>query len=102
MRAKRVDRNQADVVSALRAYGCVVQHLHTVGEGVPDLLVGHPHSRKLGLLEVKDGKKPPSARELTEAQVEFWERWSGFPIGLVTDVEGALRFARMLAFGDDK
>ena len=39
-RAARVDRNQAEIVVALRAGGASVQPLHAVGKGVPDLLVG--------------------------------------------------------------
>lgn len=102
MRRARVDANQPEIVKALRAYGCSVQHLHTVGTGVPDLLIGHPHSYRLGLLEVKDGEKSPSRRELTPEQVTFFAEWEGYPIGLATDVDSALRFARMLAFGDEK
>jgi hypothetical protein len=30
--------------------------------------------------------------------VKFWDEWRGCPMALVTDVEGALRFARMLTF----
>jgi hypothetical protein len=102
MRAKRVDRNQPEIVKALRAYGCSVQHTHMMGEGFPDLIVGHRHSHRIGFMEIKDGEKVPSARKLKKTQEKFFAEWGGFPIGLVTDVDGALRFARMLAFGDDK
>ena len=102
MRAKRADRNQPEIVKALRQYGCSVLHTHTMGEGFPDLIVGHPHSRRIGFIEIKDGLKPPSARKLTKPQKLFWTEWAEFPMAVVTDVEGALRFARMLAFGDDK
>lgn len=101
MRAKRVDRNQPEIVKALRAYGCSVWHTHMMGEGFPDLIVGHRRSNLIGFLEIKDGKKPPSARELTPAQRIFFMEWDGFPMAVVTDVDGALRFARMLAFGDE-
>lgn len=40
MRAAKVDKNQPEIVEALRAEGAVVQHLHAVGVGCPDLLVG--------------------------------------------------------------
>ena len=39
-RIARVDRNQAEIVQALRSMGATVQHLHTIGKGCPDILVG--------------------------------------------------------------
>ena len=39
-RAARVDANQREIVAALRKVGASVQHLHTVGGGCPDILVG--------------------------------------------------------------
>jgi hypothetical protein len=97
-RASRTDGNQAKIVAALRSYGCSVQLLHTVGQGCPDLMIGI-HGRT-GLLEVKDGDKPPSARQRTEDQKRWMSEWRGGPVGLVTHVDGALRFARQLAFGE--
>lgn len=41
---KRVDANQPAIVSALRQVGYHVIHLHTLGKGVPDILVtGYNH-----------------------------------------------------------
>ena len=86
-RAAKVDANQRQVVAALRGVGATVQLLHAVGEGCPDLLVGH-----LGvnyLLEVKDGQKPPSAQKLTPQQ-EIWHRdWRGHAV-VVNSPEAAL------------
>ena len=86
-RAAKVDANQRQVVAALRGAGATVQLLHAVGEGCPDLLVGH-----LGvnyLLEVKDGQKPPSAQKLTPQQ-EIWHRdWRGHRV-VVNSPEAAL------------
>lgn len=74
-RQAKTDANQAEIVAALRRVGASVQPLHAVGNGCPDLLVGF---RGLNyLLEVKDGKKPPSARGLTPDQ-EIWHlAWWG-------------------------
>ena len=36
---KKVDKNQKDVVKALRDYGADVFLLHMVGGGIPDLMV---------------------------------------------------------------
>lgn len=95
-RAARTDTNHAQIVKALRDYGCKVFDTSAIGAGFPDLLIGI-HGR-LGLVEVKGGQKPPSARRMTEAQVAFWDEWAGCPMALVQDVDSALRFARVLAF----
>ena len=87
-RAAKVDANQKIIVKALRDAGATVQHLHAVGAGCPDLLVGH---RGLShLVEVKDGKKPPSARKLTPDQVVWHRDWRGSPVHVVKSVTEAL------------
>ena len=86
-RAAKVDANQRQVVAALRGAGATVQLLHAVGEGCPDLLVGHLGANYL--LEVKDGQKPPSAQKLTPQQ-EIWHRdWRGHRV-VVNSPEAAL------------
>ncbi len=71
----RLDANQREVVETLRAFGCSVQSLASVGKGCPDLLVGY---RGLNiLLEVKDGTKKPSARVLTEDEARWHTAWGG-------------------------
>jgi hypothetical protein len=105
-RASRTDSTQSAIVDALRGYGCSVMPTHAVHAGFPDLVVGGPPGvdgrRRVGFVEVKDGSKPPSARRLTAAQIKFWDEWKGCPLALVTDVNGALTFARMLAFEEMK
>lgn len=89
-RAARVDANQAEIVKALRDSGCGVQSLAGVGDGCPDLLVHAPaYPWRHYLLEVKDGKKPPSERRLTPDQQKFHAQWKGF-IYVVTNVAEAL------------
>jgi len=90
MRAAKVDDNQRQIVAALLSAGCRVTLLHRVGGGVPDLLVGTP-SRRFILLEVKDGAKSPSRRELTPDQVRWHDQHAGFPVHVVTSAEAALR-----------
>ena len=74
-RIARVDRNQAEIVSALRQIGATVQPIHMVGRGCPDLLVGF-RSRNY-VLEVKDGAKVPSARKLTPDELRWHDDWRG-------------------------
>ena len=89
MRAARIDANHEQVVSALRAAGASVQSLAGVGKGVPDLLVGF--QGKTLLMEVKDGKKTPSERRVTEDQVRWHGAWCGGPLAVVDGVDAALR-----------
>jgi hypothetical protein len=74
-RAAKVDRNQAEIVAALRDIGATVQPLHAVGAGCPDLLVGFRGVNYL--IEVKDWQKPPSQRKLNDFQVEWHGGWKG-------------------------
>lgn len=76
------------VVRSLSAAGATVQSLSAVGEGVPDLLVGYRGTTYL--LEVKDGAKPPSARELTPAQIEWHVNWTGGSCVVVNSADEAL------------
>ena len=74
-RAAKVDSNQKEIVAALRGAGATVQHLHTVGQGCPDILVGY-RSRNY-LMEIKDGAKPPSKQKLTPDEEEWHAAWKG-------------------------
>jgi hypothetical protein len=90
VRAGRVDDNQPSVVMALRAIGCLVYTMHEVGGGFPDLLVGY---RGFWLpVEIKDGSKPPSARNLTPRQVTWHEKASihGLPVLIVLSAKDAI------------
>ena len=85
-RAANLDSNHRAIVLALQAIGATVQSLASMGGGVPDLLVGY-HGLNV-LLEVKDGDKSPSARELTGAELEFHRTWGG-QVALVYTAEQA-------------
>ena len=86
-RAARIDANQPAIVKALRAIGCSVDITSHVGNGFPDLTVGY--RKRTTLLEVKDGSKPPSDRELTPDQVKWHIAWRG-QVAVVTSVEEAI------------
>lgn len=87
--AARVDDNQGEVVEALRKIGAVVTPLHRVGQGVADLLVSF--RQQWFLLEVKDGAKPPSARDLTEDERK-WIAAQKAPVFIVTSALEAVQF----------
>ena len=87
MRAAKVDRNQAEIIAALRGAGATVQPLHTVGQGCPDLLVGF-RGRNF-LIEVKDWRKAPSQKRLNETQRDWHEGWKG-QVAKVEDIPAAM------------
>jgi len=87
MRAAKVDDNQKEIVKALRTLGCSVQHLHNVGAGCPDLLVGYKGFNIL--LEVKDGNKSPSQQKLTPDQIIWHRDWRGH-VNVVNSSEQAI------------
>jgi len=85
--AARIDANQEQIVSALRAMGATVR-IVTQGNGLPDLLVGF---RGITILmEVKDGQKVPSARKLTPAEQKFFDEWRGGIVAIVNSVDEAI------------
>lgn len=93
MRLKaRVDRNQKEIVEALRKAGACVLHLHQLGKGVPDLLV---YRGGYFLLEIKDGSKPSSSQKLTPAEKKWIRGWHG-PIQVVRSPEEALKAVRAI------
>lgn len=74
-RAAKIDANHPEIVAALRAIGASVQSLASIGQGCPDLLVGYRGANYA--LEVKDGNKPPSKRQLTPDELRWHRTWAG-------------------------
>jgi hypothetical protein len=83
--AARVDANQEQIVSALRAAGAYVWII-----GLPvDLLVGYKNHTFL--VEIKDGPK----KKLTKLQQDFFKNWTGGTLARIDGPEAALRMLRM-------
>jgi hypothetical protein len=79
--AKKVDANQEQIVSALRAAGAYVWII-----SLPvDLLVGY--KGHTFLVEIKSTSK----KRLTPLQADFFENWCGGTLARVNDAESALR-----------
>jgi len=74
-RAARRDANHQEVGDFLRKAGWSVLDLADAGDGVPDYAVAKHNFA--ALLEVKDGKKPPSARQLTPKEQAVRDSWQG-------------------------
>lgn len=97
-RAAKIDANQPAIVTALRQAGATVYSLAAVGQGIPDLLVGY--AGRTALVEVKDGSKVPSARQLTPDQQQWHQTWQGGTLAVVPDVEAALRVLAVMRGSD--
>ena len=97
--AKKVDKNQGEIVETIRAAGCLVESLAGVGKGVPDLLVAYESNAgecKFAMFEIKDGQKSKSAQALTDAQKIWHKKYDRWPVCLVDSPETALRHLRVL------
>jgi hypothetical protein len=84
----RTDANHAVIVQALEQLGCSVLSLANLGNGAPDLLVAR--AGRMYLMELKDGSKPPSKRQLTPDERAFHLAWQG-RIDVVETVGAAIR-----------
>ena len=74
----RTDRNQKDLVKALRGIGAIVWPTHRLGGGFPDLLVGF--KKTFYLYEIKDPQQPPSGRLLTGPEEKFFRMFLEYPV----------------------
>ena len=81
---KKVDKNQASVVKALRDYGADVYLLHMVGKGIPDLLCAYEGHTIL--IEVKDG----ADKVFTPDQLKFIVGWQGGDLFRVNNEQEAI------------
>lgn len=81
-RAAKADSNQPKIVQAFEKLGCSVQHLHMVGGGCPDIVVGV--NGVTVLVEIKT-----DTGYLTKDQKYFFETWRGYAV-IVHSVEEAI------------
>ena len=69
-RKSRVDTNQREIVDFARRHGATIAHLHTLGRGIPDLLIGYQGRNYLVEIKSEDGK-------LTTDEETFFNNWRG-------------------------
>ena len=72
----RRDDNHDTIRKAFQDMGCTVWDTADLGCGAPDMVVGVTGLVN-ELVEVKDGSKPPSRRQLTPDEQEFHRDWRG-------------------------
>lgn len=94
-RAARKDDNHNAITAAARAIGAEVFDTHQV-PGLLDCIVAY--RGRLVWFEIKDGRKPPSERRLTEAEQETIRRLAAVhaPVHVVTDCDQAIRILEAL------
>ena len=83
MRAARTDKNQTEIVQALRQVGASVQSLAKVGDGCPDLLVAYRDRHYVMEVKTAKGKVRPQ-------QISWCDEWVG-TVHLVRSVDEALK-----------
>lgn len=88
-RAARVDANQTQIVSALRAAGASVQSLARIGNGCPDILAAL--GNQMYLMEIKHGKG-----KTNELQNRWHVAWNA-PVHVVYSPDDALRVLGVIA-----
>lgn len=89
-RIAKVDSNQASIVNIMRAVGAKVQPIHTLGNGVPDLLIAF--RGQWFVVEVKDGDKAASRRLLTPDEQRWHDEFNrAAPVHVVNNADDALR-----------
>lgn len=88
-RDAKVDRNQPEIVEALRKLGAFVLITSQLKNAF-DILVGY--KGKLFIMEIKDGLLPPSARKLSsgEATCEAGFNLVGVPYYTVLSIDHAI------------
>lgn len=94
----KTDANHTAIVAALRSIGASVVSLADIGNGCPDLIVGFRGQNLL--LEVKDGKQPPSKRKLTPDEVKFFDEWRG-AVHIVYSETDAVSLVNRMTMQDD-
>jgi hypothetical protein len=79
----KIDANQPEIVEAFRQLHCSVQHLHAVGSGCPDLLIGVNGFNVLVEVKTATGK-------LTDDQTDFIYAWRGDDVNIVRTRDDAI------------
>lgn len=87
-RSARVDANQKEIVEALRRCGASVLITSQL-KNCFDILVGYNGVNYM--VEIKDGNKPPSQRQLTKGERKFCDEWKGGKYYIIESIEDALK-----------
>lgn len=94
---QRVDANHWEVFRAFQQLGWCAISTAALGGGFPDLVVAK--RGRLRLIEVKDGRKPPSKRALTPHEALYHRDMAaaGCPITIIESVQQVIDLDRELS-----
>ena len=92
-RAAKVDVNQPALVADIRALGMTVQHLHSLGQGCPDILVGVGKGKGKGKNYLFEIKNPEYDGKLTADEQGWHDSWRG-QVAVVETIENILEVVR--------
>lgn len=87
--AAKIDKNQPEIVAALRSAGISVQSTAGMGKGFPDLVAANSDG-KVWLIEVKGPKG-----KLTDDQILWIESWRGV-VHIVRSADEALKLVGVI------
>lgn len=86
--AARTDSNHKEIVEGLRKYGASILGVHQL-KNCFDILVGY--KGKDYIMEIKNGKNPPSKNKLTKGEQQFRNNWKGGKYNIVYSLEDAIK-----------
>ena len=92
-RAAKVDVNQPAIVAEIRALGWSVQHLHSLGQGCPDILVGVGKGQGKGKNYLFEIKNPEYDGKLTDDEQDWHDSWRG-QVAVVETIEDILEVVK--------
>lgn len=84
MYAKRVDKNQQEIVNCLRKMGAIVHDLSKNGKGIPDILIAY--GGETILAEIKSNSKA----SYTPDQIKFNQSWKGGKVIRINNLDDAI------------
>jgi len=73
MRAKKKDGNHHEIVREFEKRDCIVEDM-TERTNFCDILVIIRQTWQCAFIEIKDGRKPPSQRRLTDGEIKFRDK----------------------------
>lgn len=89
----RTDANQTSIVEFARDIGMSVQITSAIGDGWGDAVFGHAGISVPA--EIKDGRKSPSRRKMSEDETAMHLQWRG-SFALVQDFEDVIVLKRRM------
>ena len=89
---RRTDANHKELIDLIRQIPAAsVFSTHEIGKGFPDIVVGYKGLNYI--FEIKDGKKSPSQKKLTKAELKFHSIWTG-QVNVVENLDDVLKIIK--------